>query len=375
MRILHISKFAHPVRGGIETFVRDLTAEQARQGHLVNILCHHEKPRQPMVTDVVDEVRVIRSPILCCTPFAPYPPSFTANLRRAVSSLRPDVIHLHLPNPAALSQRALPRRVPLVVHWHADVQGSSRRLVNALYPAYRYFEKRCLSKASRIIATSMAYLASSPTLTRWRSKCAVVPLGIDPARYPVAQGNGKSRDPLVLGVGRFVFYKGFKDLVQAAYLTPEASFIIAGDGPEHLRLEREIDRLGLSGRVHLPGAVSDAELARLLQHATLFCLPSTERAEAFGVALLEAMRYGLPLLSTAIPGSGVGWVNQDGITGRVVPPGDPQALAEAIDDMLSEPEMMRKYGIEAKQRFDREFCIAQIARAVNRVYLDALGSR
>lgn len=375
MRILHVSKFADPGRGGIETFVRDLSVEQARSGHLVNVLCHHEKSRQPMLTEVIDEVRVIRSPVLCDTPLAPYAPSFTSNLRRAAASLRPDVIHLHLPGPAALSQRALPKRIPLVIHWHADVQDAHSRTVNTLYPVYRYFEKRCLSKATRIIATSMAYLAASPTLARWRAKCSVVPLSLDPARYPLLKEDRKSSDPLVLGAGRLVPHKGFKHLVQAAYLLPKVSFIIAGEGPERLKLEREIDRLGLSRRVHLPGAVGDRELQELLQHASLFCLPSTSRAEGFGTEMLEAMRYSLPVVSTAIPGSGTAWVNQDGVTGLVVPPADPQALAEAIDDILSEPDLLTRYGRAARKRFNREFAIAQVAKAVDRVYLDALASR
>src|SRR5699024_5451513 len=100
---------------------------------------------------------------------------------------KPDLLHLHLPNTSAFWAMAIPaaRKIPWIVHWHADVVASRHDSKLALaYPLYRPFEQRFLKVASAIIATSPPYLESSSALAHWRDKCQVIPLGLDPARLP-----------------------------------------------------------------------------------------------------------------------------------------------------------------------------------------------
>lgn len=370
MRILHIGKYAFPHRGGIETFVRDLAVEQARMGQEVTALCHGSAQGGRTGIEVRDGVETILSRTWGTVGFAPLSPSFPRLLRRLARNGRFDVVHLHLPNPAVLCYGLLPRDTPLVVHWHADADTAPGLAPAVLYPAYRCFERACLARATRIVATSPPYLESSPALAPWRDKCAVIPLGIDPARYPEPKNAEKPRRPLVVGVGRFTFYKGFELLVRAAKLVPAADFVIAGDGPKYAAALRERDRLGLEDRVLLPGEVPDHELHRLLRHASLLCLPSTDRAEAFGMVLLEGMRYGLPLLTTAIPGSGTSWVNEDGVTGWTVPPADPEALAEGMRKMLADPAALAAMGAASRSRFNERFAIESPARKLDRLYAE-----
>lgn len=369
MRLLHITKYAHPAKGGMETFVRDLTAEQTRCGHAVAVLCHQTGSLRRTESTRVDEITTIRCATLLATPFAPLSPVFPLRLKDALRQERPDVIHLHLPNPAVLFQKLLPRDIPLVVHWHADVQESASTVIRALYPAYRIFEQLCLARADRIVATSTPYLESSPSLAPWRDKCTVVPLGLDTGRYP-EESTARPQKPMVLGVGRMAFYKGFEHLVRAAALVREATFVIVGDGPKRHGIEDEIRCLGLEERVLLPGRVSDAELRRYLQAASVFCLPSMDRGEAFGVSVLEAMRYGLPLVTTAIPGSGTGWVNQNRETGLVVPPADSEKLAQAIRHILDDPTQTEQYGLASRKRLEDKFTIARTARSIDQIYAD-----
>lgn len=102
--------------------------------------------------------------------FAPVSFSFASHLRKEVSSCTPQVIHLHLPNPALLFYKSIPDNIPCVIHWHADVQGAPNPYIKGLYPFYRFFEQRCLAKADHIIATSPPYLETSPSLSPWRQK-------------------------------------------------------------------------------------------------------------------------------------------------------------------------------------------------------------
>ncbi|WP_229591448.1 glycosyltransferase [Pseudodesulfovibrio sediminis] len=374
MRILHISKYAYPVRGGIETCVRDLSTEQVRQGHDITVLCHQPTPLKGTTTTLEDGVAITRCATLGTCAFAPLSPVFPLHLRTAIKRARPDVIHLHLPNPAVLYSRIFPANVPVIAHWHADVQGTPSAAVRALYPLYRLFETPCLSRASRIVTTSPPYRQSSPSLRRWHTKTAVIPLGIDLNRYPAHDTVEQPDRPLVLSVGRCSFYKGFEHLVRAAAAVPEADFVIAGDGSRRWDLLREIDRLALSDRVHLPGAVSDSQLRQYYKQASLFCLPSVDRSEAFGVVLLEAMRYGLPLISTAIPGSGAAWVNMDGHTGIVVPPASPSALAQAIKDMLHNTQRTEEMGKAARARLEETFTIQAVAQSFQALYREVIAN-
>ncbi|TDT85559.1 glycosyltransferase involved in cell wall biosynthesis [Pseudodesulfovibrio indicus] len=368
MRILHVGKYAFPHRGGIETFVRDLAVEQVRSGHEVTVLCHGSAQGGRSGGEVRDGVRTVLARTVATVGFAPLSPSFPRLLHSLVRQGGFDVVHLHLPNPAVLFHRLVPRALPLVVHWHADADTAPGLAPRILYPAYSRFERDCLVRADRIVATSPPYLDSSPALAGFRPKCAVIPLGIDPARYPEPAEIEKPRRPLVVGVGRFTFYKGFELLVHAAKLVSAADFVIAGDGPKYAAALRERDRLGLEDRVLLPGEVPDHELHRLLRHASLLCLPSTNRAEAFGMVLLEGMRYGLPLLTTSIPGSGTDWVNLDGVTGRTAPPAAPEALAEIMREMLGSPEALAAMGIASRRRFDERFAIRFAARELEELY-------
>jgi len=368
MHILHISKYAYPERGGIETFVRDLTVQQKRQGHTVALLCHRATSLSATKVQQTGGVSITRSGILCNFPFAPFSLQFPLQLNKQLKKQRPDVIHLHMPNIAILFFSIIPTDIPLVVHWHADVQGSPHALIHATYPLYRYFEKKTLSRAARIIATSPPYMESSPSLLHWKEKCEIVPLGLDQGRYPASPMCSRSDHPLIISVGRFSFYKGFEYLVRAAALTPEAELVIAGDGPTRSRISAEVERLNLSARVSLPGNVTDEELRILLQRADIFCLPSVNRGEAFGVAIIEAMHYGLPLVTTAIPGSGTGWVNQDGVTGRVVRPESPKELAVVIKEIINDPHIKTAFGKAARQRLDTNFTIAKVGRSIEHIY-------
>lgn len=262
-----------------------------------------------------------------------------------------------------------------MVHWHADVRGGQGLLLRTGYPFYALFERRLLRRARRIIATSEAYLRSSPTLRPHRDRCVVVPLGLDPQRLvvrPAAGPDAQGRERTVLAAGRLARYKGFEYLIRAAALLPELNVEIVGSGPCRARLEAEIRRHGLEGRVRLSGYLPDAELQARMARAGVFCLPSIHRSEAFGVVLLEAMSLGTPLVSTAIPGSGTGWVNRDGETGRVVPPADAQALAQALRELLEDPARRSRMGAAGQRRFEECFHIARIAAAVDGVYRAAL---
>ena len=129
------------------------------------------------------------------------------------------------------------------------------------------------------------------------------------------------------------------------------TLLLAGEGPleEEIR-HRAADRAVLD-RVHVLGRVPDADLPAYYAAADIVALPSIARTETFGVVQLEAMAAGRPVVSTNLP-TGVPWVNQDGVSGLIVPPGDVQALAAAIARLAADADLRRRLGAGALARAD-----------------------
>lgn len=380
-KVLHLGKFYPPIRGGIESFVADLARAQARAGcRDPFVVAHQETPLVRTSYETVDGVKVCRAAVAAHFVYAPIAPGYLFLLRRVLRRFRPDVIHVHVPNVSPFWLLLANPKQPLIIHWHADVVASEidRRLALA-YGGYRPFERALLRRASAVIATSDPYLHGSSALRDFKPKVRMIPLGLDPFRLQRPETQTirelRARWPgkfLLLAAGRFAYYKGFDVLVEAVRDLPNLVLVIAGDGPHRAKVVNRVRELGLTGCIHLPGGVTDHELHTLMAACDAFCLPSIERTEAFGITLLEAMAFGKPLISTAIPGSGTGWVNQDGETGIVVPPRDPAALGTAVEWLMKNPEKRAQMGQKAIERFQTLFHIDSIEKRIAALYHSTL---
>jgi glycosyltransferase involved in cell wall biosynthesis len=367
MRILHVGKYFPPYAGGMEVFLADLVAEQRRRGDEVVVLVHGT----PLATDPEWLVRV---PVWGSAVYTPLAPGFPLALRRLLNRFEPDVLHLHFPNPSALSVLlfASALRMPWVVHWHADVV-AVRGLLALVYRVYRPFERFVLARAARVVATSPPYLEASEPLRRWRDKCGVVPLGLDLSRYPdrtEAEGcdwrDGAFR---VLAVGRLSHYKDFATLVRAVTGLGGVELLVAGDGEMRVQLAALAQAAG--GRVRLLGAVSEARKIALLATCDILCLPSIERGEAFGLVLIEAMRYGKPCIASDLPGSGMPWVVRQAGAGLLARPGDVSDWQRAIDTMRGKGAERKAMGECGRRAALQAFSIQACAEAVAEEYTHA----
>jgi rhamnosyl/mannosyltransferase len=354
-RVLQISKFYPPVMGGIETVAWELTAGLGRAGILADVLCSHHT-RQTVVDHTPGGGRIIRAGSwgrLLSTSLAP---SMIGRLRAITDDY--EVLHLHMPDPmAALAVLAARPTGRLVVHWHSDV---IRQRI-AMH-AYRHLQDWVLRRADAIIATSDEYAQSSVALRPFRDKVVTIPIGISAERYrPVETDVAaiRARFPgkrIVFSLGRLTYYKGFDVLVRAATALPDDCVVLiggAGDLDEDLR--GLVADLGLGHKVHLLGHVPDPLLAAHFAACDVFCMASTVRAEAYGVAIVEALALGKPVVATDIAGSGVPWVNRHRETGLNVPVGNPVALAAALCGLLADAGLRRQYAQAAIARFEREF--------------------
>ncbi len=175
-------------------------------------------------------------------------------------------------------------------------------------------------------------------------------------------------------MGRLRYYKGLHVLLDALPMAPGATLLIGGSGPERDRLAAQASALGVADRVHFLGDVSDEDLPALFRAADVFVLPAHLRAEALGVAQIEALAGGVPCISTEL-GTGTSYANRHGETGLVVPPGDSTALAQAINTLLADPDMRRRFGQAGQRRVAALFTRDRMLDAVEQVYRDVLVER
>ena len=164
-------------------------------------------------------------------------------------------------------------------------------------------------------------------------------------------------------------YKGLHTLIEAAGHT-QMPIVIAGGGPLHDELAGLIATHKLA-HVHLLGRVSDEDKIALLSLCSMLLLPAHHRAEAFGVSLLEGMLFQKPLISTEL-GTGTSYVNQNGQTGFVVPPGNAAALAQKINFLQANPVIAKEMGAAAYAWFLKEFQSVIMGERYFKLYNDLL---
>jgi rhamnosyl/mannosyltransferase len=288
--------------------------------------------------------------------------------------LRPDIVHLHFPNPMGdLTFLLSGWRGRLVVTYHADIIKQRR-----LLPLYQPVLNRLFQRVDRIIATSGDYIASSATLSANKAKCTVIPLGIETAPLDLTDADGPAvcalkrehGDRIIAFVGVLRYYKGLDVLIRAMK-DVRGRVLIAGRGEERDRLETLAREIGVADRVVLLGEIDDDRRRQLLHAADVLVLPSIDRCEAFGLSQLEAMACGTPVVSTNLP-TGVRFVNRDGETGVIVPPGDQHALAGALTRLLDDEPLRTRLGEAAARRVRETFTAERMVESTRRVYDEVL---
>jgi len=362
-KILQLGKF-YPIRGGVEKVMYDLMTGLAERGIHCDMLCAVEGPSE---TIRLNE----KASLICCHAVVKaaatmISPAMVWKLRQICREY--DIIHVHHPDPmACLALFLSGYKGRVVLHWHSDILKQK-----FLLQLYRPLQRWLINRAEWIVGTTPLYLQESPYLSDVQAKTSCVPIGILPpvtshaaAAAIRAQYPGKK---IVFSLGRLVEYKGFEHLIEAArYLDDQFIILIGGDGPLKEKLQADIDRLDVASKVKLLGSLNDDELPAYYEACDLFCLSSVYKTEAFGIVQIEAMSYGKPVVATTIKGSGVHWVNAEGISGLNAPCGNARKLAQAIT-AVTQPAAYEQYAEGAQARFQSLFTLDRMIENTLRVY-------
>lgn len=366
MRILHISKYYYPYIGGVENICKYIVDNTFNSD--VAVVCFNDGRK--CVDDVVNGVKVFRVGVWTSISRQALSLSYFTVLHRIIKDFHPDVIQFHWANPfpAAVLLTMIPKHVKLIVHWHMDIINQK-----SIYRLVRPIEIRLLKRANLIVVTSPQYRDGSRPLQPYKDKIRIVPNAIDQKLFNKLINENHIKvikekyqgKKIVFFVGRHIQYKGLSYLIEAEKrVSSDCVFVIAGNGPLTESLKQECH----SDRVFFVGRLSEQELVWYHMTASVFAFPSITKNEAFGVALAEAMYCYTPAVTFTIEGSGVNWVNLNGITGIEVPNEDVDAYARAIDKLLTDEKLAKQYAEAAHQRVVENFTIPNMMKKMNECY-------
>lgn len=365
MRILLWTSFLRSTYGGLETFIQILVPELLARGHAVAIADEEWEAGTERPEEYAPDVELARLPrpeAAGANPLAALDDGI-GRVQRLLDRFRPDVVHVCKACPSLFYLlRAGVRRLPFLFNLHgahvaplADAHTLGGRLVRS---------------ADWIVACSRATLehlcALAPEI---RPRASVVYNGL-----PAPQGPAPALPtdpPRLVCLGRLHEEKGFHVAIAAAERLarrwPRLELVLAGEGPARHDLEDLAVRSPIRDHVSFPGWVSPESVPGLLAGATVVPVPSIH--EGFGLVALEAALAARPVVASRV--EGIPEVVVDGETGVLVPPGDPDALARAIGELLEDPARARALGLraraEAAERFSVERCVDGYVEVYERI--------
>lgn len=363
IKILQVNKLYYPYVGGIEKVVQQI-AEGLNERADVKVLVCQDKGRG--TKEIINNVKVYRSPSLGMWGNLPLPYRFIADLKRL--SKDRDIIHVHMPFPFAdIACLLLKYKGKIVVWWHSDIVRQKKLMV-----LYKPIMMRFLKRVDTIIVATEGHIQHSEYLKEFKEKCIVIPFGVDKKiekasecyfkslrKNALSESNDgymrRNKSFRFLFVGRLVYYKGCEELLQAfSKLHGKAELDIVGTGPLEVELKKKLSLLKLEHKVHFHGDIPDEQLYKYYEACDVFVLPSVAKSEAFGLVQIEAMAFGKPVINTRLD-SGVPYVSIHGKTGLTIQPKNIQELVEAMRWMMEHPIEIKKMEKLARERIEKVY--------------------
>lgn len=349
---------------GGESQVMGLTLALLRAGHQAELICDPagELWRRAITAGVRCHPLRVRNSIDAAAGW---------RLRRRLRTNRYDVLHFHTARAHALAPFARGRARALVVTRRMD------------YPPNRIFARWLFNRAvDGVAAISPAVADALAGAGVARERIAIIPSGVDCARFRPPTGEERRAARLRCGIddgdlaigaiGSLTPRKGHRDLIDAVARLPGHGSIrcrIAGEGALREALAAQIERLGVGHQVRLSGPLKDAR--ELLWAIDIFAMPSLK--EGLGVAALEALACGLPVIASRT--GGLIDLIGDSRAGILIPPGNPDALAEALAALAEAPARRKEIGAAGRARVEANFTMEAMAELTLAFYRESIRRR
>lgn len=371
VRVLQVNKLYYPVTGGIERVVQQLAEGLSEHTDTKVLVC---RQRGKTIIENVNGVEVTRASSMGTISSLPLSFSFLRKFRKM--SKDRDIVHIHMPFPLGdLACLLSGYRGMVVLWWHSDIVRQKK-----LMRLYRPLMNWLLRRADCIITATQGHIEGSHYLKGFEDKCRIIPFGVDRRIEKEAdkwmsdgQQPEPGRDVRFLFVGRLVYYKGCRTMIEAFAAAAKKDgalrLDLVGAGPLEDELRARTRELGLADRIGFHTDVDDEELIRYFQRCDVFVLPSLFRSEAFGLVQIEAMAFGKPVINTKLP-SGVPYVSLHGETGLTVEPGQAGELADAMLYLAQNPDKRLQMGVKARERMEKQFRMDTMLERVRDLYME-----
>ena len=328
--------------GGMQNYVRSVVS-MLRDHPDFEVVVVTTRPGLRRTVETYDGVQVVRLGTWFTLSNTPVNPLWWWHLRRLFRRAGVQLINAHSPVPflADLAVLAAGGR-PVVLTYHAGslVKGVGG-VVDVLLRAYeRWVLPAIFARCARLVAVSPV------AMTQRLAGAPVIAPGVDTGRFATADV-GRTRSIAFVGrIERSSRWKGLQVLIDAvpaiARQVPDVVLDVIGGGDDLPAMKARADELGVGARVRWHGFVAHDDLPAVLQRAGVTVLPSLTEAESFGMALVEAMAAGCPVVGSAV--GGIPYVIDDGVNGVLVPPGESAALAAAVSGVLTDPARAARLG-------------------------------
>ncbi len=393
MNIAMVSEHASPLAvlggvdaGGQNVYVAALATALAARGHEVTVYTRRDSASLPDRVELPSGVVVEHVPAGPATDMPkdsllPHMPAFARHLRTRWADVPPDIVHAHfwMSGLAALSA-CRPLSVPVVQTFHAlgSVKRRHQGGRDTSPPERLRIERSIGREASHILATCSDEVSELLRMGVRRPRVSVVPCGVDvghftPTGPAMPRTGGMHR---LLTVSRLVERKGDADVVRALRNLPDTELLVVGGSevsglhadPQVERLHRVAEAEGVRDRVRFLGRVDRAEMPAVMRSAdVVVCVPWYE---PFGIVPLEAMASGVPVVAAAV--GGLTDTVVDGVTGVLVPPRNPDRLADVLQGLLGDPLAREAYGLAGLERIRQRYSWQQVAEDTEGVYAGVL---
>lgn len=366
--------------GGVGVVAYNLAVEMAKRGHKISIFTT-SKDGENLVENH-GNLKIYR-----------YKKSFKVGnaqmpldlLYSSLKNVNLDIVHVHLGNlPAPLKGYWYAKKwnKPFIITYHEDYIGGFGSLARRVgcFIFNHYFADKLLSFADLILTPSQYYISQSKFLRKYENKVKNIPNGINLEKFQILYSKEESRNrldlppdkDLILFVGSLTPRKSphilLKAMEKVVKSNPNALLIIVGNGSMKNKLEEMASKLGIEHKVRFTGAIDENTKLLYYKSSDLFVLPSF--SEGFGIVLLEASAFGLPLIVSNLEVFKT--IVKSGYNGMFCKTGDADDLAKNIIFLLNNKNVIKKMGKYAKEKV-KEFDWEKIARETEKIYINLLG--
>ena len=266
-----------------------------------------------------------------------------------INSIKPDLVHAHYVSSYGVVGSFLQYHPFIISVWGKDIYDATNNII------LKSLIKRALNKCDYIMSTSatMAKHTRKYTINR---NLRITPFGIDIQQFrPLKK---QKRDKFIIGTARILAPKyGIHYLIKAFALftkqMPNSELHIAGDGPQKNELIMLTKALGISHKVTFFGFVERIKIPEFISNLDIFCMPSVDQSESFGVAALEAQACGIPVIASAI--GGLLETIIDNKTGFLIPPANIHAIVKKMHYLYNSKEVRRAIGRAGRQFVSKHY--------------------